>query len=113
MSDQGIIDTIAEWLGEVYGWCQECGIGQSDNRTESAQGIAAALRERYAIVELPEPLKPDDECSSAMFHAKDACMNVRVRMGEVVVDTDWYLPKEARSLAAALLAAPAAVEADQ
>lgn len=51
--DKGIIDTIAGHLGEVYGWCQECGIGQSDNRVESAQGILAALRERYVIMPRP------------------------------------------------------------
>ena len=102
MSGRDIIDTILIQLG----W------GRRSYR-EDAEAILAALRERYAIVELPKPLEPDDECSSVVFHAADACMTVRVRMGEIIFDTGWYRPKEARSLAAALLAAADAVEVDQ
>ena len=60
----------------------------------------------YAIVALPPPAKDLwDESDVALFHA-ESCTPIRLHWsGQVIYGSDWLNPSEARSDAAALLAA--------
>ncbi|MCH9728399.1 MAG: hypothetical protein K0U84_01725 [Actinomycetia bacterium] len=113
MSDQDIIDTIAE---NIVG-------GVGDWREVDARSVLAALRERYAIVELPEPDDPEPDGDGQVYFGD---YDVRAdptgsRQGRQVV-TGFGLgsevrrsmtPAAARHWAGLLLAAAAAAEADQ
>ena len=129
MSDQDIIDTIAAHRGRERGmvcdegelWCDGCGCIIRDD--EWPHHTLAALRERYAVVELPEPdvgavdnghvprhwewdVTPGSgDFAGTEVHAySDGVI-------DVVYESDELTPSQARAVAAALLAA--AVEADQ
>ena len=121
-------DTRIECMAE----CLECGIewgwGASDDRLRQfvaehnmrhhpsgagdgpatlATAVVAALRAAgYSIVALPPPAKDLwDESDVALFQA-ESCTPIRVHWsGQVIYGSDWLNPSEARSDAAALLAA--------
>ena len=100
MSDQDIIDTILRQLG----W------GRRSYR-EDAEAIFAALQRRYAIVELPKKVGVNGADNTVWLDNPyveqdfSGCVVISDRVG---VDAEELLP-----LAAALLAAAAAAEADQ
>lgn len=102
MSDQDIIDTIAEWLqaNTRYGCTSD----------RLATDFLAALRERYAVVERPEP-REVTVLKNAWW--LDGDVTAVVGSGRVRCDLEDHRlsSDEARALAAALLAA--AAEADQ
>ena len=123
MSDQDIIDTIAahigSWLasyGDEYSYHEPDAnwralLDQQLRKASEVSGyLAAALRERYAIVELPEPV--GNMVGPFRFSRGAGCECCPPE----VYDTDTevsYSVSEARVEAAALLAASAAAEADQ
>ena len=101
MNDQDIIDTIADRLAPLVGVRAE----------GCAKAVLAVLRERYAIVELPEAPysvliggEPED-----VYIRNDAHGDTAITVsGAFTAYVD-----EARDIAAALLAAADAAEADQ
>lgn len=106
MSDQEIIDTIAEWLQDNTRY------GCTSDRL--ATDFLAALRERYAIVELP---KPDDDTEwdgqdqgwwVSYHRAHEQAVGQRRVVPHLFRDS--LHPNAARRLAAALLAAADAAE---
>lgn len=84
---------------------------QPASTLEHAAYIFDALKAaRIAVVELPEPDESIYDGDRFAFHNETHC-DVRVTFSNAVVyDQDWHNPSEARSLAAALLAAAEAAE---
>lgn len=114
MSDQDIIDLIAAHRGRERGmvcdegelWCDGCGCIIRDD--EWPHHTLTALRERYAVVELPtgETLSCGRLGMCTQFDAPNDIGGVSGMHGGTVSDSESeWTPDEARSLAAALLAA--------
>ena len=98
------IQVIAEALLEIDRRWNETRQPESaeDNGCAILDSIKAA---RMAVVELPEPDESIYDGDRFAFHNETHC-DVRVTFSNAVVyDQDWHNPSEARSLAAALLAA--------
>ena len=103
-----IIDTIAAELRDWWGY-------RRDREIEVSTGILTALRERYTIVKLPtgETVPCGDLGHCVQFDAPNDIGGVSGMNGTVSDSESEWTPDEARTLAAALLAAAAAAEADQ
>ena len=106
MSGRDIIDTILIQLG----WARR-------SYREDAEAILAALRERYAIVELPEPHSVTEATDDENGRKEWAYPHGKVTVfddGEIHWG-NWssLRPQKVRQAAAALLAAADAAEADQ
>ena len=94
MTDQDIIDTIAAALNEVNDY-------QTD-RSFDGRVVLAALRERYAVVKLPEPPL------NVLIGGEPESVYVSDRLDELnitISGTVSIYADEAPALAAALLAA--------
>lgn len=111
MSDQDIVDTIAGLIADESVECHRYVNGcQLEYAPPCAEKILAALRERYAIVALPEPHSVTDNTAGWPGDGWAVSRNV----GKVLADRPRALdPDEARAFAAALLAAADAAERDQ
>lgn len=80
-----------------------------------AKGILTALKTaQIAVVELPEPSSQTYDESDVALFTSESGSPIRVRWcKQVIYGSDWLTPSEARSDAAALLAAADAAEAVQ
>ena len=114
MTDQGIIDTIANRIARSS-W-MAVGMVQ-----ESASFILDGLRERYAVVELPEPDYVDDDFDGLGTRgygwggvgSTPWGFGTYAASGRVYDDEREVSPKDARVVASWWLAAADAAEADQ
>lgn len=76
--------------------------------------ILDVLADRCVLVKLPEPLVVHRDENDMFAFRNDTCCDVRVTWSrQIVYDDSWMSISEARSLAAALLAAAAAAERAQ
>ncbi|MGB0973346.1 MAG: hypothetical protein ACPGVG_20705, partial [Mycobacterium sp.] len=111
---QDIIDTAIVVLKDfgLYDGCTICGhIGyDEDDLSDIGEALLAALRERYAVVERPEP-REVTVLKNAWWLDGDVTAVVGSGRVRCELEDHRLSSDEARALAAALLAA--AAEADQ